>query len=53
MRSLCLLDKTTWMLTDLYLSQRREAEQKQREELGLFVHPWRYNVVTFIVHALL
>lgn len=36
MRSLCLLDKSTWMLTDLQLSQSREAEQKTKGRTGSF-----------------
>jgi len=35
-RSLCLLDKSTWMLTDMQLSQSREAEQKTKGRTGSF-----------------
>lgn len=38
MGSLCLLDKDTWLLTDIHSSNGAEKlSKKQREELGLYV----------------
>lgn len=54
MGSLYLLDKNTWMLTDIYSCNGAEKLSKKQGKNRSFCHdPWGFDIVTFIVHALL